>query len=108
MVPRSMEEAAAVSGAPWPRRLVRIVIPLAWKGLVAAWLVAFVFCLRDTGLALAVYPPGRDPLPVRLFTLMANGRPEMISAVCVLLLAGVAIPFALLGALFSRRRPSAR
>lgn len=108
MVPRSMEEAAAVSGASSLRRLVRVVVPLAWKGLAAGWLLAFVFCIRDTGLALAVYPPGRDPLPVRLFTLMANGRPEMISAVCVLLLVGVAIPFALLGALFSRRRPSPR
>jgi iron(III) transport system permease protein len=108
MVPRSMEEAAAVSGASWPRCLVRIVVPLAWKGIAAGWLLAFVFCIRDTGLALAVYPPGRDPLPVRLFTLMANGRPEMISAVCVLLLVGGAIPFALLGGLFSRRWSSAR
>src|SRR5262249_3064757 len=107
MVPRSTEEAAAVSRASWPRRLAWIVIPLTWRGLAAAWLLAFVFCLRDTGLALAVYPPGKDLLPVRLFTLMANGRPEMISAVCVLFLVGVAIPFALVAALFSRRLPSA-
>ncbi len=105
MVPQSMEEAAAVSRASWPRRLAWIVVPLAWKGLAASWLLAFVFCFRDTGLALAVYPPGKDPLPVRLFTLMANGRPEMISAVCVLLLLGVTIPVAFLGALFSRRLP---
>jgi iron(III) transport system permease protein len=108
MVPGSMEEAASSSRASWPRRLACIVVPLTWRGLAAAWLLAFVFCLRDTGLALAVYPPGKDPLPVRLFTLMANGRPEMISAVCVLLLLAVAIPLTLLGALFSRRRPSAR
>ena len=71
-IPASMDEAAAVTGAGWFRRLSMITVPLARPGLLAAWLVAYIFCLRDTGIAMLVYPPGHDTLPVRIFTLMAN------------------------------------
>ena len=94
-----------MAGASWTTRLTHITIPLARKGLVAAWLLAFLFCLRDTGLAMVVYPPGGETLPIRLFTLMANGRPSLISALCVLILLSAAVPFSLLGFLFARSRP---
>ena len=103
-IPRSMEEAAAVAGAGWARRLATIAMPLAWKGLAGAWLLAFLFCFRDTGIAMVVYPPGRDTLTVRLFTMMANGRPEVIAALCMLILASVAAPLAVLGILDARSR----
>ncbi len=103
-IPRSMEEAAAVAGAGWMRRLTRISTPLAWKGIAAAWFLAFLFCFRDTGIAMVVYPPGRDTLTVRLFTMMANGRPEVIAALCMLILVSVAAPFAVLGILEARSR----
>lgn len=105
LIPRSMEEAAAVAGAGWMRRLTTITTPLAWKGLAAAWFLAFLFCFRDTGIAMVVYPPGRDTLSVRLFTMMANGRPEVIAALCVLILVSAAAPFAVLGTLYVRSRP---
>jgi iron(III) transport system permease protein len=103
-IPRSMEEAAAVAGAGWGRRLATIAMPLAWKGLVGAWLLAFLFCFRDTGIAMVVYPPGKDTLTIRLFTMMANGRPEVIAALCMLILVSVAAPFAVLGILHARSR----
>jgi len=103
-IPRSMEEAAAMAGASSISRLTRITIPLASKGLVASWLLAFLFCLRDTGLAMVVYPPGRETLPVRLFTLMANGKPALISALCILILLSAAVPFGALALLFAKSR----
>lgn len=105
LIPRSMEEAAAVAGAGWMRRLTMITTPLAWKGLAAAWHLAFLFCFRDTGIAMVVYPPGRDTATVRLFTMMANGRPEVIAALCTLILVSAAAPFAILGVLCARSRP---
>jgi len=103
-IPRSMEEAAAMAGASSISRLTRITIPLASKGLVASWLLAFIFCFRDTGLAMVVYPPGRETLPVRLFTLMANGKPALISAFCILILLSAAVPFGALALLFAKSR----
>jgi iron(III) transport system permease protein len=104
-VPRSLEESAAVSGIPWGGRLRGISIPLVWQGLLAAWLVAFLFCMRDTGLSMVVYPPGGDPLPARLFTLMANGRPEVISAICVLVVVLSLALFAALALVLRGRQP---
>jgi iron(III) transport system permease protein len=94
-IPPSMEEAAQVAGAGWFHRMVLIVGPLARRGLIAGWLVAFVFSLRDTGITMLVYPAGHETLPVRIFTLMANGSPQLIAALCVLMILTTLVPPAL-------------
>ena len=45
-----------------------------------------------TGITMLVYPPGYDTLPVRIFTLMANGAPSLIAAACVLMIAATVLP----------------
>jgi len=94
-----MEEAAQIAGAGWSRRLlviVVIVIPLAKRGLAGAWLVGFIFCLRDLDITMIVYPPAHDILPVRLFTLMANSPEERIAALCMIMLAIALLPLGIL------------
>lgn len=98
-IPRAMEEAARMVGAGWFRRIGGIVAPLAGRALGAAWLIAYLFCLRDTGLTMMVYPPGGDTLPVRTFTLMANGAPPLIAALCVLMVVATLVPLLVLGLL---------
>ena len=95
-IPSSMEEAAQVMGVSWIRRMAGIVVPLVKRDLVMAWLVAYIFCLRDTGISMLVYPPGSDPLTVRIFTAMANGEPAMIAALCVLLVILSLVPLGII------------
>ncbi len=95
-IPPSMEEAAQVAGAGWFRRMAFVVAPMARRGLLAGWLVGYVFSLRDTGITMLVYPPGYETLPVRIFTLMANGSPELIAALCILLITATLLPAGLL------------
>jgi iron(III) transport system permease protein len=104
LVPTSMEEAAASAGASWTRRLGFIVLPLVKHALVAGWLIAYIFCLRDTGITMLVYPPGYDTLPVRIFTLMANGAPPLIAAACVLMIAATLLPLIGVALLMRMRR----
>jgi iron(III) transport system permease protein len=104
-IPASVEEAARVGGAGWARTAGLIVAPLARRGVAAAWLVGFIFCLRDLGITMVVYPPGRDTLPVRTFTLMANGSASLIAALTVLMVAATLVPMALLLAALGRRAP---
>jgi iron(III) transport system permease protein len=92
-IPPSMEEAAQVMGVTWIKRMTGIVVPLLRRDLCVAWVVAYIFCLRDTGISMLVYPPGNDPLTVRIFTLMANGEPSVIAALCVLLVFVSLVPF---------------
>ncbi len=93
-IPPSMEEAAQVAGAGWGRRMVFITVPLARRSLLAAWLVGYIFSVRDTGITMLVYPAGHETLPVRIFTLMANGTPRLIAALCVLMIAATLLPLA--------------
>ena len=99
-VPRSLEEAAQMVGVPWLGRIAYIVLPAAVPGVIAAWLIGYIFCLRDLGASMLVYPPGQDTLPVRIYTLMANGAPNLISALCVILVAVTLVSLGILGSLF--------
>ncbi|RUA18748.1 MAG: hypothetical protein DSY83_01545, partial [Flavobacteriia bacterium] len=83
LIPDSMEEAAQVAGAGWIERMVYIVMPLAIRAIAVGWLAAYIFVIRDTSVAMLLYPPGYDTLSVSIFTLMANGTPELIAALCV-------------------------
>ncbi len=103
LIPPSMEEAAQIAGAGWPRRMAIIVAPMTKTGLALGWLVGYIFCLRDMGITMMVYPPGHDTLPVRIFTLMANGSPELIAALCVLMISATLLPLTAGGIIFSLR-----
>jgi iron(III) transport system permease protein len=99
-VPQSLEEAAQMAGVPWLARILQVVVPAALPGVIAAWLIGFIFCLRDLGASMLVYPAGQDTLPVRIYTLMANGAPNLIAALCVIMVSITLIALAILGSLF--------
>ena len=96
-IPASMEEAAQVAGAGWFRRIGLIVLPLARRGLLAVWVTGYIFSLRDTDITMLVYPAGHETLPVRIFTLMANGSQSLTAALCVLMITATLLPAGLLG-----------
>ena len=104
--PVEHEQVAAVAGAGFARRLFRIVVPIHRRGLAGAWLLALVFCLRDLETAVLFYPPGREPLPVRIFTLEANGPESVVAALAVVQVALTATIVAAGAALLRRaQRP---
>lgn len=96
LIPPSFNEAAELCGASWLRRLWRITIPLSTRTLICSWLAAYILCLRDVPIALMTAPPGHDPLPARILTLMANGAPPMIAALCLIMSAASLIPLVIL------------
>jgi iron(III) transport system permease protein len=95
--PQSLEEAAQIAGAPWLARIGYIVVPAALPGVIAGWLIGFIFCVRDLGASMLVYPAGQETFSVRIFTLMANGTPSLISALCVMLVIVALSALGLLG-----------
>jgi len=99
-----LEEAAAAAGAGYLRRLLRIVLPLGARGAGFAFLLALVFGLRDVETAILYYPPGREPLTVRIFTLEANGPEATIAALAVLHAGITAAVLAVGAALLARSR----
>jgi iron(III) transport system permease protein len=43
-----------------------------------------------------VYPAGHETLPVRIFTLMANGSPKLIAALCIVMVIATLLPAGIL------------
>jgi iron(III) transport system permease protein len=101
--PLHVEGAAAAVGAGFWRRLTRILLPLHARGIGFAWLLALVFCLRDLELAVLYYPPGGEPLTVRLFTLEANGPEPVVAALAVVHVTMTAAVLSAGGFLLGRR-----
>ncbi|RKZ11534.1 hypothetical protein DRQ50_13460 [bacterium] len=104
--PLSLEQSAAVFGAGFNRRFVSIVLPMHRHVLGAAWLLAMVFCLRDLETAVLYYPPGWEPLTVRIFTLEANGSEAVVAGLAIIHVATTACVLAVGALLLKRgRRP---
>ncbi len=88
--PVSPEEAAlCVDGSFW-RVLGRIVAPVNARWIAAGWLLAMVFAMRELAAVVVFYPPGGDPLPVRIFTLEANGPPRVVAGLALIHVAATA------------------
>ncbi len=84
LIPPSLIDAARLYGLNTWQCFVKIILPLTLKGLIAGITLVFLFCVRDVGLSMVVYPPGGDPLSVRAFTLMANGSQKLVSGMILL------------------------
>ncbi len=102
-VPVSLEEAAEVAGAGWPRTFIRIVLPRIRAGLAAALVVSFIFAFGELGATMLVAPPGQSTLPVRVYTLIANAPPGEVAALGLMQACIILVPLALLG-VFARGR----
>lgn len=95
-IPPSMEESAKVLGVSWSERIIYIVLPLSKGGFLLSWFVSFVFLLRDTDITMLLYSAGYDSLAIKIFTLMANSPSELISALCVIMIAIILLPIGFL------------
>lgn len=105
----SQEEAAGMTGASWFKTLSGILLPLLRYGIFATWIISFIFCTRELGTTILVYPPGHETLPIALFTVMANSPTNVVSALAVILIAITLVPlgiFYLLSNLIFRKYTS--
>jgi iron(III) transport system permease protein len=99
----SFEDSARSFGARYGRRLVAIVLPMHRRAVIGAGLLAFIFCLRDLETAVLFYPPGGEPLTVRIFTLEANGPPPIVAGLAVVHAVMTLVALAIGSTLFHKR-----
>jgi len=100
--PASTEDAAATAGAGFVRRLRGIIVPEQRRALLGAWLLAFVFSLRDLETPVLFYPPGGEPLTVRIFTLEANAPGAVVAGLATVQVVLTALVVVAGGALLRR------
>lgn len=101
------ERAAASLGANWPRRLVRVTLPMIWPAILASLIVAAAVSFDEIVVSLFVSSPLTRTVPVVLWSyLRENLGPEVAAASLLIVVVNLTIMggAALLGRWGVRRR----
>ena len=83
-IPRSLDEAAQITGIPERSRLWKVLIPLTAPALFSAFIISFIFSLGELGTTIMVYPPGTEIMPIKVFTIMANAPQSLTSSMTLI------------------------
>lgn len=83
-IDKSLEEAAYVNGARWPKALRTITLPLAKPSLLSAWIMVFIFATREINSTIILYSPRSTVLSVLTWDYIGNGGVPQAAAVGLL------------------------
>lgn len=86
-----LEQAGACLGAPRAAILGRIVLPILFPSMFAAWISIFVMCLRDWVASIMLLPPGAQTVGSFIFTQFEQGdfAQAMAMTVCTVMVSSV-------------------
>lgn len=104
-IPRDLDEAAAVSGAGVPRRLMTITTPLAAPAAVAGGLLVFMSAFNELTVSALLWSSGNETLGVVLFSLEEAGLGTQAAAIAVSTIVVVIVLLLVLDR-FGRRLPA--
>ena len=99
-----IDEAARMTGASFPRRLVAITLPLASRGLIAGALLVFVNVVGDLAIVALLYTPDTPVLSVLSYRYASDGFQQFANAITVVILA-ISVAATALAQLLKGRRP---
>ncbi len=75
------EDAARICGAPWRRRMARIVLPLQKAGLVSGVVLPFITGMKEQSLVIMLASPGTELLTTQVLRYMDYGYSQLANAV---------------------------
>ncbi|MEM9185202.1 MAG: hypothetical protein AAGB00_01750, partial [Planctomycetota bacterium] len=78
-VPRAVVGAARSDGVPWWGVVPKIVAPMRWRAVAAAWLAAVATSVGELAATKLVLPPGPTTVAERLFTLLHYGVEDRVA-----------------------------
>ena len=82
----SIVEAAYDLGARERDALLKVVVPVAMPGIIAAFLIAVTMSLEDFVITFFVAGPGSTTLPLHIYSMIRFGVSPVINALSVMLL----------------------
>lgn len=83
---RSLEEAARGLGASGPKTFVRVTLPVAMPGVVAACVLSLLTSFNNVPLSLLLNGPEMTTLPVEMLHYVEFAFDPLVAAMCTLLL----------------------
>lgn len=87
----SIVEAAHDLGASEIQTLMRVIVPVAFPGILSGFLMALTLSLEDFVITFFVSGPGSSTLAVHIFSMIRFGVSPVINAMSVILILGTAL-----------------
>jgi iron(III) transport system permease protein len=83
-IDKSLEECARVCGAGWLHQLRTITLPLLKPGVVAAWLLIFMACVRELGVSVFLMGPNAKVIAPSIVSAFASSGIELTAAMALI------------------------
>jgi len=98
-IDKSLEECARVCGAGWIYQMRTVTLPLLKPGILAAWLLIFMACVRELGASVFLMGPNAKVIAPSIVNAFATSGTELTAAMALIqtftVIAALAILFRL-------------
>ena len=95
-IDKSLEECARVCGASWGYQMRTVTLPLLKPGIVAAWLLIFIACVRELGASLFLMGPNAKVIAPAIVNAFATAATELTAAMALIQTGAVIIALMIL------------
>jgi len=95
-IDKSLEECARVCGAGWLYQMRTVTLPLLKPGILAAWLLIFMACVRELGASVLLMGPNAKVIAPSIVNAFASSGTELTAAMALIQTATVVIALAIL------------
>ncbi len=83
-IDKSLEECARVCGAGWGYQLRTVTLPLLKPGVIAAWLLIFMACVRELGVSVFLMGPNAKVIAPSIVSAFASSGVELTAAMALI------------------------
>ena len=83
-IDKSLEECARVCGAGWVYQMRTITLPLLKPGILAAWLLIFMACVRELGASVFLMGPNAKVIAPSIVNAFASSGIELTAAMALI------------------------
>jgi iron(III) transport system permease protein len=95
-IDKSLEECARVCGASWGYQMRTITLPLLRPGILAAWLLIFMACVRELGVSVFLMGPNAKVIAPSIISAFSSSGTELTAAMALIQTASVIVALAIL------------
>ncbi len=83
-IDKSLEECARVCGASWLYQMRTVTLPLLRPGILAAWLLIFMACVRELGTSVFLMGPNAKVIAPSIVAAFASSGTELTAAMALI------------------------
>ncbi len=95
-IDKSLEECARVCGAGWLYQMRTVTLPLLRPGILAAWLLIFMACVRELGTSVLLMGPNAKVIAPSIVNAFASSGTELTAAMALIQTATVVVALVIL------------